>query len=547
MKSFRNSFAAFLTIGLVIFGLIAESNAQISRANQREVSDVLRRLNVKVDDMRNSLNIEFSRASSNRNDEYEITGYLDELQRDLNDFQDKFNRRGESSDDARQVLNSAKDINDFVTRRRLSSRVQADWTSMRTLFNQFASYYGLTPFWNSPNSQYPSSRVPDDNRYPDHNRYPQGSAFSPGLTGTYQLDAARSENARDIAARATIGGNAQSREESMRDLEEKLEAPTMLALEVQGNQITLNSTLGEKVTFTADGRDRTETLPDGRTMRLRTTLRGQELTISSLGGDNDYTVTFTSIDNGRGLKVTRRITTDYLRQTVFAESFYNKTDSAARMDIFDNPNYDPNNDTDANTGNYPGTYPNTGQQPTIRAGRTGQFIVPNGTMITGVLENLVSTKVSHNNDRFRLTVTAPNQFRGAVLEGYLSGINRSGKITGRSELTFNFETIRLTDGNTYDFAGYLQSVRDAQGRTVKVDTEGSAQGDNQTRETAKRGGIGAGIGAIIGAIAGGGKGAAIGAIIGGSAGAGSVYVQGREDLELQAGSSITVQASSPIR
>jgi hypothetical protein len=63
----------------------------------------------------------------------------------------------------------------------------------------------------------------------------------------------------------------------------------------------------------------------------------------------------------------------------------------------------------------------------------------------------------------------------------------------------------------------------------------------------KRGGIGAGVGAIIGAIAGGAKGAAIGAIIGGGAGAGSVVLQGKDDLQLKAGSSVTVQASSPNR
>ena len=55
--------------------------------------------------------------------------------------------------------------------------------------------------------------------------------------------------------------------------------------------------------------------------------------MSSLGGETDYTVTFTSIDNGRSLKVTRRITTDYLRQTIFAESIYNKSDSVARLGI----------------------------------------------------------------------------------------------------------------------------------------------------------------------------------------------------------------------
>lgn len=397
-------------------------------------------------------------------------------------------------------------------------------------------------------SQNPNNRYPDnENRYPDNNRYPQrGNTASTGLTGTYQLDTARSENVSEIAARASINNSgAQSVEEARQDLVDKLEAPDQLALDIRGNQITLGSTLSKQISFTADGRDRTETLPDGGTLRFRTTLRGQELTISSLGGDNDYTVTFTPIENGRSLRVTRRVTTEYLSQTVFAESIYNKTDSVARMDIFNGSDNFPT--TGSNTSNYPNNYPTANYPPTATTGRTGQFIVPSGTILTGVLENLVSTKVSRNNDRFRMTVTAPNQYRGAVVEGYLSGINRSGKVSGRSQLTFNFETIRLTNGATYDFAGFLQSVTDARGETVRIDTEGTARGGDQTKETVKRGGIGALAGAIIGAIAGGGKGAAIGAIIGGGAGAGSVYVQGKDDLELQAGSSITVQSSSPVR
>jgi outer membrane lipoprotein SlyB len=112
---------------------------------------------------------------------------------------------------------------------------------------------------------------------------------------------------------------------------------------------------------------------------------------------------------------------------------------------------------------------------------------------------------------------------------------------------FNFESITLRSGERYDFAGYLQSIKDQNGKPVRVDSEGVAKGDSQTRETAKRGGIGAGLGAVIGAIAGGGKGAAIGAIIGGGAGAGSVIAQGRDDVQLFKGSMITVQSSSPIR
>lgn len=54
-------------------------------------------------------------------------------------------------------------------------------------------------------------------------------------------------------------------------------------------------------------------------------------------------------------------------------------------------------------------------------------------------------------------------------------------------------------------------AREAQ---LKVDYEGTAQGDNQTTQTVTRAGIGTAIGAIIGAVAGGGKGAAIDAVIG---------------------------------
>ena len=142
---------------------------------------------------------------------------------------------------------------------------------------------------------------------------------------------------------------------------------------------------------------------------------------------------------------------------------------------------------------------------------------------------------------------SPSEFRGAVIDGYVTGVGRSGKVTGRSNITLNFERITLRDGKSFDFAGTLQSVKDTNGRIVKVDTEGTAKGDSQTRQTVTRGGIGAGLGALIGAIAGGAKGAVIGAVIGGGAGAGSVVVQGRDDVQLQKGSTIAVQSSSPIR
>ena len=549
MNRFRSVFAVYLMVGLMFLGFAIQiTNAQGSRS-ERVSRDTVRSLNSKVDDFKFSLGNEFSRNIMSRDEEDQINDDLDNLRDALKQFDDKLNRRRENADDVRDVLESARTINEFLIGKRIASTTQKDWANVRSLLERLAANYQVAWTWNGGNQRYPNNtsadnNYPNSNNYPNTNNYPStrtNSNFNYSLTGTYRLDESRSENSREIADRAIRNGNVQNNPDAQSDLENKLQSPEQIMIDVRGNQVTLASSNASQITFTADGRDRTENLANGKTLRVRSTLRGQELTVSSLGGETDYTIVFASIDNGKSLRVTRRITTDYLRQTVFAESVYQKTDAVAQFDsnpnYNDNGNYSSNDSQDNRNSNY----------PTTTTGRTGNFYVPNGTILTGLLENDIDTKASQNNDRFELVVQSPNQYRGAIIEGYISGVNRSGKVSGSSKVTFNFERIRLSNGQSYEFAGFLQNITDETGKIVKVDTEGTAKGDSQTNETVKRGGIGAGLGAIIGAIAGGGKGAAIGAIIGGSAGAGSVILQGKDDLQLRSGSTMTIQASSPNR
>ena len=560
MNRFRVIFSAWLFIGSAVFGFVSTADAQQQQRQQsarseREVRKILQSLSAKIDDFRYRLSNDAANNSGN-NQTANISRDVRALQDSLRAFETKFNSRRENTADVEALLDAAKDADESVNRNRPSSRNATDWASIRASFEQLAASYNVN--WRSGNDSdysngngYPNdtndSRYPTDNRQPN-NYPPPTNSYNNGLTGTYRLDTSRSEDTNEVARRATAQSNSGDDSADENDLRQKLETPEQIAVDVRGSQVAIASSRAAQITLTADGRDRTEQTANGGSVRSRATLRGQELTVSKIGngGDEDYTVTFTSIDNGKSMRVTRRVTTDYLNETVFAESFYLKTDSAARLGINGDANDSySSSDSDANR-NYPD---NSGASnyPTARNGRTGSFVVPGGVILTGILQNDISTEFSQNNDRFRLNVTAPNEFRGAVLEGRLSGLTRSGKVSGRSQITFNFETIRLSNGQTYDFAGFLQNVTDADGKTVKVDTEGTARGDNQTNETVKRGSIGAGVGAIIGAIAGGGKGAAIGAILGGGAGAGSVVVQGKDDLQLKAGSSITVQSSSPSR
>jgi uncharacterized protein YcfJ len=124
-------------------------------------------------------------------------------------------------------------------------------------------------------------------------------------------------------------------------------------------------------------------------------------------------------------------------------------------------------------------------------------------------------------------------------------VQRSGRITGRSGMTLNFESMTMRDGRNYRFAGITEAIRTNNGEIVRVDNEGTVRDTNRTTTTEQRAAIGTAVGAIIGAIAGGGRGAAIGAIVGAGAGAGSVYVQGQDDLELMSGTEVTVRASGP--
>jgi hypothetical protein len=174
------------------------------------------------------------------------------------------------------------------------------------------------------------------------------------------------------------------------------------------------------------------------------------------------------------------------------------------------------------------------------------FVIGRNVQFIATLDNHVSTANAREGDRFTLTVREPSVFAGATIEGTVSRVDRGGRISGRSELTFNFERIRLRDGRTAEFAADIESVRPVGEDGVRVDNEGegSVQDSNsRSNRTTERAAIGAAVGAIIGAISGGGKGAAIGAVIGAGAGAGSVYAQGRDDLELGAGTEFILRAA----
>ena len=467
-------------------------------------------------DRMNVRSASFSRAlrqdlyRSNSNDRYSS----DEVRRQLSDFEqalvqlrNRVNSRQVTSADVRNVLEDAAYLDQFIGARNLSYQTENNWSALRQDLDRLASGFNIAWNW---------SNVPGGNSGGGYGRR--------DLTGTFRLDTSQGDDVRRAVDNATRNLSLAERQRVYDSLLRRLDPPNMLAIDRRGTSVTIASTRAPQINFIADGREQVETTQGGRTVRVRADLSGDRLTINRTGERaNDFIVTFEPTNGGRELLVTRTLYSDRVNQPVIVRTYYDRVSDVAQLNIYDTNREDS----------------------TVGSGQVGSFVIPDGTEIVAVLNNDLTTQSVREGDRFTMTVRSPGQYDGATIEGHVLNVSRGGRISGRSEMTLDFDSIRLRDGRSYSFAGILESVRTPNGDVVRVDNEGAVRDSDQTKQTVTRTAIGTAVGAIIGAIAGGGKGAAIGAVIGAGAGAGSVYIQGRNDLDLNAGTEGTIRATGP--
>ena len=481
--------------------------------NDYQMRQLVQQLNTRTTTFSRTLRMDLNRANY-RNSADEVRTHLSEFESALVQLRNRVNSRQSTQTDVQEVLSHAAYLNRYVSDRRFSYQTQNNWNLLRQDLDRLAGAYNVAWNW---------SNVPEGNYPGNSGNY--GGGTRRDLTGTFRLSTSRGDDARAAVDAATRNLPAADRQRAYDMLLRRLDPPQMLAIDRRGNSVTIASTRAPQINFVADGREQTETTQSGRTVRVKAQLQGDALTVTRTGDRaNDFTVTFDPVDNGRQLLVTRSLYSDRLQQPVTVRTYYDRTSDVAELNI-----YDTNREN--NVG---------GQGPVA-----GNFVIPDGTELTAVLNNDLSTQNVQQNDRFTMTVRSPGQYEGATIEGYVANIERSGRVSGRSQITLDFDTIRLRDGSTYRFAGILETVRTPSGDVVRVDNEGAVRDSDQTNKTVTRTAIGTAVGALIGAIAGGGKGAAIGAVLGAGAGAGSVYVQGRNDLDLPSGTEVTVRASGP--
>jgi len=169
--------------------------------------------------------------------------------------------------------------------------------------------------------------------------------------------------------------------------------------------------------------------------------------------------------------------------------------------------------------------------------RPDPITIPGGTTLPLVLETAISSETSRSGDRVvaRLAedvrvgerVVAP---AGSEIRGRVTAAVPSGRVKTRARLAFDFDTLVL-EGEEHSIG------------TGPLDI---TAGDTHKKDAATIG-IGAGAGAIVGAIVDGKKGAGIGALIGGATGTGVVLTNTGKEVELGAGTRVTVKLTRQAR
>ena len=516
----RTVYLKGLVIATILLMPIA-AFAQIGGVRDRQVRNLLARIETRTDSFQREVNLSLDRSplnSTNREDR--IAEFITEFENATDALRRGFDSNRNVSNEVEEVLNRAVFINRFMTRNRLGARAQSEWGALRTDLDTLARLYTVSWNWN---------RVPD---YGTGGGYGTGPGMGPGrgrgfdarISGTYRLNRSLSDDINTVLDRSDDAYTTTQRDRVRRNLERRLASPEMIAIEKNGRSVTMASSLSPQVTFEADGVARTETTNRGRTIRTTATATRDNVEISYVGDRaNDFYITLAPTRDGQ-LRVTRRLYLENRNETVSVSSVYDKIADVAEWSTITSE--DP----------YAGT---------TTGGPTGDFYIPNGTRLTATLNNTVTSRATQVGDRFTMNVTSPNIYRSAVIEGRVAQIDNSGRLSGRARVSLEFDSIRMRDGRSYRFAGVIDSVRSVNGENVSVTNEGTVREGNQTTRTVTRAGVGAALGALIGAIAGGGSGAAVGAAVGAGAGAGSVLIQGRDNVELGQGTEFTITATGP--
>lgn len=182
-----------------------------------------------------------------------------------------------------------------------------------------------------------------------------------------------------------------------------------------------------------------------------------------------------------------------------------------------------------------------------------QIIVPAGTQVLLQLKSPIDTKSAHVGDgvycQTSFPVTQDNVAvipAGTYVKGQIAEVRRAGRVKGRAEILFHFNTLIFPNGYTIDLPGSLGNEPGARNSTV-ADKEGTVKANGQKAKDAGTVAKTGATGAVIGTVASGSaKGAGIGGLAGAAVGLGQVLFTRGQDVRIEQGTALEMVLQRPL-
>jgi hypothetical protein len=180
--------------------------------------------------------------------------------------------------------------------------------------------------------------------------------------------------------------------------------------------------------------------------------------------------------------------------------------------------------------------------------------IPKGAHVLLRMVNSINTRTAQEGDYVYLRTASPISVGGQIVapaDSYVQGVvaqsKRSGRVSGRAQLSIRLDTITLASGKVFKFSPHLSSVdSNDSGQKVESNENIIRQGSTHGQD-AKQISILAGGGASIGGIADRGwKGAGIGAGIGSGVGLATILLSRGKEVDLKQGTTLDVVFDRPV-
>ena len=148
---YRLRVLAVLCVSFILFltNVKAQVVSQSYRLNDKDVERIIRRIEMRSDQFRSNLDSALDKRGYKSTHVDHVNRFIELFYEQVKRLHTQFNKRSSSTSDVQAVLDCAAPIDEFMTRNRLSSEAQTDWTGLRNKLDRLALAYNVKWRWDT--------------------------------------------------------------------------------------------------------------------------------------------------------------------------------------------------------------------------------------------------------------------------------------------------------------------------------------------------------------------------------------------------------------